>query len=66
MTNRRFVLGVSAFSALFAAGVAFGQCDTVTGIAQNDPGCIPATPDANGGCNVTPNAWQALAMPGER
>ncbi len=63
MTNRRFVLGVSAFSALFAAGVAFGQCDTVTGIAQNDPGCIPATPDANGGCNVTPNAWQALAMP---
>ncbi|MFO0961840.1 MAG: hypothetical protein U0625_02925 [Phycisphaerales bacterium] len=66
MTNRRYVLGFSAASALCAAGLAFGQCDTSTGIAQNDPApggnCnAPLNPDPNGGCNVTPNAWQSLS-----
>ena len=69
MTNRRFVLGLSAAPALLVAGLAHGQAcwDEIPpagAITQNDVGygCDPAvTTDANPGCNAAPAAWQKIS-----
>jgi len=68
MTNRRFVLGLSAAPALLVAGLAHGQVcwDGVPpagAIAQNDPnyGCTVYTGDSNPGCNGSPAVWQSIS-----
>jgi hypothetical protein len=67
MTNRRFVLGLSAAPALLVAGLAHGQAcwdgiPPAGAIEQNDPtyGCGSFT-DNNPGCNQTPGLWQVIS-----
>lgn len=56
------ISGAGALAALLAAGAASAQCtiSTSPNYVQNDGGCpVSGVADPNGGCNVSPNAFQA-------
>jgi len=55
-------LGTAVLGALFSGAATFAQCDTsaTPNFTQNDGGCpVTGVADTNGGCNVSPVAFQA-------